>query len=404
MIIHKPKIKFNFIEILIFLSFGPYLIKGLPLLLIDYLFYITTILILFKKCFIHKKSYTRFKFPLLIYLLILFVMLCSTFLNYELLKLVDFFSNLNRLLQFIFCYIIIFYFNFSFFRVALIYIFGISLNAIVILLQYLESPISNIIQKFWFVDYQESIAYNAAQLGRLTGVFKQPLEAGMAYSISLLLVSYFYIRGFKKVKFFLPFILVGGFFSISKIFILVGIPISLVYFFYNSNSSRSIYSLFFFIGIFYLALQLFENWESANYLFRLFDLDNLSNGLGFLTGSRFGGENTDVEELFFNVLNNSPILGFGIGSTKLMDNAIIEFLFQGGLICAMLYIIFSIYFFHRIKFIKEKSDKSFLLFFNIFLIISSIGSPIYTYNRFSLILFIILFHFSSFKNTPTKLL
>jgi hypothetical protein len=393
----------NFIiALLVLISFGPYVFKSLSLQLID-LGLICFFLISFYKVMIKKKE-TKFSYDLLLYSFILLILFLSSLINFNQLLLSAFIASCSRFLQFLFVYVICMNFNsFNIIHVYKYFLFALTFNSIVIVLQFQESPVFEIFKNHWFTDYSVSIASRAQQMGRISGVIKQPLESGLCYSFGLFALVYAYLKTKKSSYFmFLPIVLFGGIVSVSKIFIFLGIPLSILLYIFNSKLSKNIIFLFFSFFLFTVIALFVENWEAGPYLLRLFDSSNLEGGVGFLTSSRFGGDNKDVEELFTTVLTNAPVLGFGMGSTQLLDNGFIEFLYQGGIVALLLYILLHLIYFFKIGRLEGKLDKSFMMIFIVFIIFSSIGAPVFTYSRFSTFLVCTFFYFTNSNSQRNK--
>ena len=87
-----------------------------------------------------------------------------------------------------------------------------------------------------------------------------------------------------------------------------------------------------------------NNFESFQHLYKVFSLlfDFGSNPILALSGGRFSNpEGRGLDDMIFDIFSKSPLFGFGLGSTKLMDNGFIEIVYQGGFICLIIYIYIS---------------------------------------------------------------
>lgn len=79
----------------------------------------------------------------------------------------------------------------------------------------------------------EPVAVRALSTGRLVGIFNQPAEAGLAYSVGLLLGTYEIMHGLSRSRrgrvLTFALVVLGGILSTSKIFILGGLPLAILW-------------------------------------------------------------------------------------------------------------------------------------------------------------------------------
>lgn len=249
----------------------------------------------------------------------------------------------------------------------------------------------------------------AATGGRLLGVFNQPAESGLAYSIALLIWAYLATIS-KRINliggFSLILLLIGGFLSISKTFMFGGFPLSILYYIWtgpirfririNTLITVSSFGLGMVVVLSLLADLLAESWKGFEFFLRYFNLAIFDNGifevLDLLTGSRFGNGESGVGLLFAKAWMEAPIMGFGVANAQGLDNGFLEFFFYGGIVglafhIALLLVILWV------AFVGLRSDpnRGRLLFTLWILIIgASIGAPAITLNRASIFLWIIL--------------
>ena len=81
------------------------------------------------------------------------------------------------------------------------------------------------LRRFWAVGSDGfTVAANAATLGRVSGVFNQPAEAGLAYGIAGLAACYVWRERPGRLYLVLIPIILGGLLSVSKVFIFGGLP------------------------------------------------------------------------------------------------------------------------------------------------------------------------------------
>ncbi|GAA5179733.1 hypothetical protein GCM10023322_10450 [Rugosimonospora acidiphila] len=185
-----------------------------------------------------------------------------------------------------------------------------------------------------------TVAGNAAQLGRFTGVFNQPAEAGEMYSIALLAAIYLYRA--KSVRLVLAGLLlgIGGVLTISKVFLLVGLPIA-VWQLLRVSTQRGRRLTLLATGIFAVAALaesgIGPDWIGGGFLDRLLHPGDSSGLLDLYTGGRIGGVSS-LHLVSDAVLHNSPWFGYGAGGLAApYDNGWIEALAVAGLFGVALY-------------------------------------------------------------------
>jgi len=333
-------------------------------------------------------------FILLIFVFIFFTLI--SFLNYKNISFVSFFSSGFRIFRLI--EIILFL---SFFRnlnenkvhgILNLFVIILSLNSILILLEFLNIDLS-VIKQYWIDDYYNSVMYNSLNNNRYIGIINQPLEAGYLYSLSFLYyLNYSFL--YKKSPIFLInilLLLIGGILTGSKIFILIGLPLSIIFLIYiNRKNFILLIGLFstITITIFLYFLYFTDNSFFINTIFSsLFYSDNLLNTL---LGGRLLED--DLVKMTNTVVQNAPLTGFGFGSTKLMDSGFMEFFYQGGYIGLIFYLLILIILYRHKFLIKKDKNKRFYSFLFLLFILSSFGSPVLTI-QYSILPFFLIFNF-----------
>ena len=247
-----------------------------------------------------------------------------------------------------------------------------------------------------------SVMELASAGGRLSGVFNQPAEAGLAYSIGAIVWVYL-ATTCKRINSIawisLILLIIGGLLSTSKTFILGGFPLSISYWFGTVLRCLRIRKSTLIGGIgwgvagavgFSFAA---ESWRGLGLFLRFFSSDSYENGIIYLfTGTRFGGNESGVGSLFSRTWNESPILGFGVANAQGLDNGYIESFFYGGMIGLVCHIaLLGVILLAGIRALRTDPELSWLLICLWVLIIgASIGAPVLTLNRSSIFLWIIL--------------
>ena len=176
----------------------------------------------------------------------------------------------------------------------------INATKIIILLLSLNTAIaiSSIFYGTWFLEYFNvageeaggwTVLGNAASMGRYTGIFNQPFEAGLAYGVGL--ISILFILIFERdlsCRFIKPaflnlglfLIVVGGVLSVSKVFFPLAIFISFVFFLWVSKVlSKKNFRRLFVIVIMISAFSYFlrDQWAGFDHFLRLVIFDTILN-------------------------------------------------------------------------------------------------------------------------------
>jgi 4-amino-4-deoxy-L-arabinose transferase-like glycosyltransferase len=259
-----------------------------------------------------------------------------------------------------------------------------------------------------------SVWQNAASMGRISGIFNQPMEAGIAYSIGLTAWMYWFsttkrIGVWKAVL--LCGIVIGGAMSVSKVFILGGVPLGIFYFAWGYRiraliRPKFIISALLIVGFLVpISLVLMSKWIGTQFFLRLFEAKSLPdrNLIAIYSAGRFGSDESSVTQLFSLTFREAPFCGFGFGAFSPLDNGYLEFFYQGGFVALFIYVvILFILSSHAVRFYNLARNECRLLFILIFLIIGAgFGAPVFTINRSSIFLWALIvlsISASSFSN------
>lgn len=248
-----------------------------------------------------------------------------------------------------------------------------------------------------------SVWENAALNGRFSGVFDQPMEAGVAYSAGLAAWVYWVARlGRPSARHLvlLGALVIGGFLSVSKVFILGGLPLCLLYLAWTFRMRPGTIARYFLAGLLFIALfvpgavWLMNRWSGQRFFLRLFDSDLIfSQGLiAFYSAGRFGAGQTTVSSLFSTTWAEAPIQGFGFAAFSPLDSAYIQFFYQGGLVALGFYaLILAALAAHAFRHRRVAPDESRLLVVLLILVLGAgIGAPALTLNRASTVLWTLI--------------
>jgi hypothetical protein len=264
--------------------------------------------------------------------------------------------------------------------------------------------IEDIMRFFWrgTTERFSSVGSRAASMQRLCGVFNQPMEAGLTYSLGIFLWVYRNrIKGTLSTFDLLALIglMIGGILTVSKVFILGGLFVFLLYCI-NYKTMRSFLSwkvVSTFIVIIPVILILLSHWERGLYFFTnifKFSVTNPAEIIEVLTSGRYGVAESNVQALSLRVISESPLYGFGFAAADTVDSSYVQFFYQGGLVALFAYIGILIIigwpgfknylFFHT-------EERRFLFFLFIFIVGAGIGAPVITVNRFSTVFWVVYF-------------
>jgi hypothetical protein len=249
-----------------------------------------------------------------------------------------------------------------------------------------------------------AVAVNSLFIGRLTGIFNQPAEQGVAYGVGMILWAYRYAHaGSRTVDYLtLSFLVIGGVLGVSKIFLLGSLPLVIVYIFYAQVSVRRLNSGRGIIGLICVICLCFafgssneaQSWTGAS---RIRDLV-IGSGFGYLdtvTGGRFQSEgNGSVQQMSLEVLSTSPIFGNGFGSVVVYDNAYFYSLVVAGSVGLGVYLLLLVILASPLWRVRsspaERPRKVLYALLILFLAASGMGLPTLTSNRASTIIWIFL--------------
>lgn len=225
--------------------------------------------------------------------------------------------------------------------------------------------------------------FSSQDIGRYTGIFNQPIEAGIFYSIALIAVIHL-LRYTKMSRTLLIAAMIvisfGGAASLSKNFIVLGAAAAVGYAFLIRLISRNAV-LVLSIPIIISAPVLLER-VNQNYFDSLKYLYNEGGILAALSAGRFGYSEASVSILFDSLVSSGDWLaGRGLGSQLPLDNGFLEYLYQGGILALLGYIValtaLTIYAWKN----RAYRDAKLLLIIMAYTWLASTGGPAITASR-----------------------
>ncbi|WP_206443041.1 hypothetical protein [Candidatus Protofrankia californiensis] len=202
------------------------------------------------------------------------------------------------------------------------------------------------LQKFWGyapATVETTVAVRAFSNGRLTGIFAQPAEAGIAYSLALFAAVYLFARPGRDRPVPLGLVatpvLVGGVLSASKMFLLVGMPLALWQAVRQGRRVRRVLVIVGMAGMIRVALTQVDipQWRGAWMLSMLFSGNDGSSTVEKYTAGRLGS-NGASGVAFDYVLATQPWFGYGAGGLAVSyDSSWVEAVIVGGIVGVVLF-------------------------------------------------------------------
>lgn len=252
--------------------------------------------------------------------------------------------------------------------------------------------LSGVLRRFWGAGYGETTAERAAELGRLSGIFNQPAEAGVMYGIAGLLAVWRYRERPKIMILLLALICVGGLLCVSKVFILGGLPLILLYLWRSKTGAGKLGALFSVaaVGLGVSATGLLQQWTGYNYLARLLTPAEDQGLIEFYSAGRWN-EDSFVAQLFDTVMAVRPLTGFGAAGLDVpYDSAWTEVVVVSGLIGMALMASVFVMIFRMARRLDDPDLRRLATFTAVFLFGASFGIPALTANRVATVTWILL--------------
>ncbi|WP_341720220.1 hypothetical protein QQG74_11135 [Micromonospora sp. FIMYZ51] len=182
----------------------------------------------------------------------------------------------------------------------------------------------------WWSGGGEAVAHGAEQMGRFSGIFNQPAEAGVLYSVAILGAIWLYQRSPVRLALVLVVLCSGGIITVSKIFLLGGIPVAVWQLLRPSMGwwRRSLAVTVAMAGA-WIFSGAFPAWADQTPLFKLFPSNN-ADPLKLVTAGRFGEESI-LAPMAEVVWQSSPLVGLGVtGQVGAVDNGWMQALVVAG--------------------------------------------------------------------------
>ncbi|HEY0700837.1 MAG TPA: hypothetical protein VGD43_23900, partial [Micromonospora sp.] len=238
---------------------------------------------------------------------------------------------------------------------------------------------------FWTDEGAASVATKAAEMGRLTGIFNQPAEAGVLYGLAALAAVRLWPDRRLRLALSLVVLTIGGLLTVSKIFLIVAVPLVVVQLLAQRAHRLARLAV---VGLATVGVMAALNspymsyWLGERFLLRLFDpSDDL---VDFYTAGRIGpgsgfGDVIDVTS------QTSGLFGVGIrGMTLAYDNAWVEAYVMAGVVGVLGYTAVLLGLAHAVvtgwrRWAPEEAH--FAAAVVVLTVVSSIGVPVLSANR-----------------------
>jgi len=227
--------------------------------------------------------------------------------------------------------------------VAGVAVAGLLLNTAIVVVSWRLASVTWLpsLSTFWASGTEETVAVRALGNGRYTGIFNQPVEAGLAYSLGIMLLLYL-AQTSTSGRRLGPWLVAGligmaaaGLLSGSKIFILGGVPV-LAVLILRDRRRRNAAVVLAVLGILLAGMAWLAGLRVVSpdaYLVRL--LSAGTDPLTTLTSGRFG--DGGVSGVTDSVLELTPALGYGAGGLLVpYDSAWVEALVIAGAVGVLL--------------------------------------------------------------------
>ncbi|WP_148234278.1 hypothetical protein [Cellulomonas flavigena] len=253
---------------------------------------------------------------------------------------------------------------------------------------------------FWSTGERESVAAQAATMGRYSGIVNQPAEAGVAYSLAIICLLYIVNEPKKRFRsgLFLvcgSLIVIGGVLTASKVFLIGGLPLAAFMVLRESRGRGRAILLTVAATTSFVAVSsmgLLPEWTGSRMVSRLLGVEGMST-TRLLSAGRLG-EGGTLERTIAPVLDHHPFFGVGMrGVVVAYDSAWVEALVVGGVVTALLLAITLISLAWRWWSLRRALPRSAWFVGGAVLMVAagaSVGVPVFTGNRIATLLWLLL--------------
>lgn len=233
-----------------------------------------------------------------------------------------------------------------------------------------------------------TVSSRAMSGGRYGGIFNQPFEAGIGYTIGLLAMLALLptVSGWARVGLWLAgaLLFVGGLVSGSKAFFPLGVVVATATVAPDVMRRGRRTGLGVLVGLFVIGVVTGARlgMDRIGRFLRAFGDD--ASLLRVYTGGRFGagGLQSSLREGIGDVLSRSPFLGNGLGSSQTpIDIGLLEVLYQGGVFGVLVWSLTIVLMALIIRRIHVDEQRKTVMVIFVFLLLASVGGPSFTADR-----------------------
>lgn len=248
-------------------------------------------------------------------------------------------------------------------------------------------------QHWWSVAPADSVGYRAMTNGRLVGLVNQPAAAGLLYSLGLLCAVYLLSRRAILLSMAVTLIAIGGLLAVSKLFLLIGIPVAVWYALMVARDTVKAVAttLVVVASLYLLSFAAAERWAGFGYLQRLRPTGDVDL-VELYTAGRYSADSS-LRTTFSGVLSESPLFGLGAdGTVTVLDSAWLQILVYTGLVGVALWaaMLASWVLYCLPMRSDQRGTRTLLLAVVVLLLVASFGFPVFTANRIALPLWALL--------------
>ena len=206
--------------------------------------------------------------------------------------------------------------------------------------------LQSVVQPFFRgYDYSQSVAVTAIEAGRYGGIFNQPFEQGIAYSLGLIVAVWFLAEALATHRtgearlLFISILLIswGGLVGGSKVFLLGGVPIAVLLAVATLTRVRDVVAQTGQVGRAVVAggTLIVAAIFSIIAVPRLADANAARGLLDVVTAGRFGADQDLIVAYFQDVWHAAPIQGLGFTGVAereiVTDNGLLSHFAHGGI-------------------------------------------------------------------------
>lgn len=210
-----------------------------------------------------------------------------------------------------------------------------------------------LLKPFWSAE-EGTVAETAMEMGRFTGVFNQPAEAGVVYSLAAIVAVWAYSHRAALLYPLLTLLTVGGMLSVSKVFLLIGLPTTLMLLWVTRRGVERVWMLgvVILLGVLTLSSTFIQDWAGYDYMMRLLEVPPGESPIQFYTAGRWN-EDASMRAVLLAVLSTSPLAGVGAAGLQVpYDSQWTEAMVMSGLLgtlgIAVVFVVL-VFWFRRIR-------------------------------------------------------